>query len=418
MAKRKASTICIDLTGDDPPEASAEKQHDDVHLLLPRPIVLYRHHQLPRSAARWEEAGGDYEDIFRNDELSGADELPVTSSERQDDTLYRDDCSDAGLSDFSEISDDDGEEVQVIEPSDAIQNSVVAVSDSKAQNDEEVQLVATKNQVRLPHLRQDCPDCRFLVKKPGVSRQEMKTANILYCGLCYCYVCDIPVRDCSEWTEHCHANAKSDYWKGLRLSVRQQHQEKDTSKEPCKDWNHPLLPSARQQPPSIQEARQRPTQHEQQHVLAWLTSPSSSEPDTTTATCPRCGMYCSSCRCQNQQVVWQHCIHCRGMQGDCACLFGCQVLLNTKCTAVNKQCPYCNARQNTCSCPLFVNYQTEQQTTLSNKDCLTQSLARNAEIHKEQSFCEAAPVISPMDSLAACASLMKDGMISSNDAHS
>ena len=56
-----------------------------------------------------------------------------------------------------------------------------------------------------PHSREDCRAVRFL------AGQEHE-----HCPKCYCYVCDAPAGDCTEWSEHCKASHKSAEWRLLR----------------------------------------------------------------------------------------------------------------------------------------------------------------------------------------------------------
>ena len=46
---------------------------------------------------------------------------------------------------------------------------------------------------------------------PVATGQERK-----HCPNCYCYVCDAPAGDCTEWREHCKASHKSAEWRKLR----------------------------------------------------------------------------------------------------------------------------------------------------------------------------------------------------------
>lgn len=439
MAKRKVSSICIDLTDDQ--EDRNEHQDANGLFLLPRQLVRPREdHPIT--------GRGDFDDIFRPEEIFGSQEAERLNNGMQgendneaqqlnDGTWSSPDLADetldalSMLSDFSEISDHDSttlprqenrkddnsndDEVQVVDASE-IQNSAAlqyydnSKEHNKVNEDDEVRVVATKNQVRLPHMRQDCPDCTFLTRKPGVDRQNVKTANVLYCDLCYCYVCDVPVKDCPEWNVHCHASAKSEYWKGLRLSVRQQRNgEKRCS--PYKALAHVSLPPP---PPQRQgqpiQLRRRRTR-EEERMLTWLASLSA--PDTT---CPTCGMYRSSCHCTVfENVVFQHCIHCRGMQGDCACKFGCPTLMNSECSAAKRQCPYCGARrEDGCTCPIAANCQIGQQTTYSRDESsmmIPPPPVTIVEKGNGQNIQE--PVtVGAMASLAAYASAVQEGAVS------
>ena len=60
----------------------------------------------------------------------------------------------------------------------------------------------------LPHTRSECPKFPF-----GESQ------NKTHCPKCYCYVCDIPVCQCTDWHEHCHAHDNA-HWNQERYAKR------------------------------------------------------------------------------------------------------------------------------------------------------------------------------------------------------
>lgn len=53
------------------------------------------------------------------------------------------------------------------------------------------------------------PHARFLCKAHPFSRTRSEN-NKLHCSNCFCYICDVAVIECSEWTRHCHAHDKDD----------------------------------------------------------------------------------------------------------------------------------------------------------------------------------------------------------------
>lgn len=59
-----------------------------------------------------------------------------------------------------------------------------------------------------PHFRFHCVTHPF--KRQRVTRKQ------LYCGNCYCYVCDINAENCSEWAEHCKATDTVTQWQKSR----------------------------------------------------------------------------------------------------------------------------------------------------------------------------------------------------------
>ena len=72
---------------------------------------------------------------------------------------------------------------------------------------------------------QHCLDFKF-------SLDHELSANKKFCDLCYCYVCDIPAKDCKSWDNegqrfqnHCNAhdtNSYAQYWKGCREASAKQ----------------------------------------------------------------------------------------------------------------------------------------------------------------------------------------------------
>lgn len=44
--------------------------------------------------------------------------------------------------------------------------------------------------------------------------------NASFCDKCFCYVCDLPAKDCPDWADHCNAHDGEDIWKAKRQSVR------------------------------------------------------------------------------------------------------------------------------------------------------------------------------------------------------
>ncbi len=80
--------------------------------------------------------------------------------------------------------------------------SVSNVASKSADNDEEeLEIVGTNNEQRLPHNRQNCLDFRFCASnsngKSGGGGNPSDNAK--FCSLCYCYVCDKPASECDNW---------------------------------------------------------------------------------------------------------------------------------------------------------------------------------------------------------------------------
>jgi hypothetical protein len=76
--------------------------------------------------------------------------------------------------------------------------------------EDEIAVVGTRHpRVRLPHMRQHCTIHPFCVSGTKILPPPLFfkrwQQNKAHCELCYCYVCDVPVRQCSEWWGHCDA---------------------------------------------------------------------------------------------------------------------------------------------------------------------------------------------------------------------
>ena len=63
--------------------------------------------------------------------------------------------------------------------------------------DDDVVMVGTVNETRLPHMRQHCTKFRLETSRfhPDYDKNEK------HCDLCYCYVCDCPAKDCMVCTQ-------------------------------------------------------------------------------------------------------------------------------------------------------------------------------------------------------------------------
>jgi SNF2 family DNA or RNA helicase len=130
--------------------------------------------------------------------------------------------------------------LEVVEPS-SIRDRMVAAAPSATNDDDDVVLEGVVNEVRLPHLRQDCTTCSFMTVRMGYAAvscpQDALEENEKSCDLCYCYVCDCPVKDCKKWRSqqgsrntnqnHCCAVNDVGLWQQLRK------QEKNTAAAPA-----------------------------------------------------------------------------------------------------------------------------------------------------------------------------------------
>ncbi len=135
----------------------------------------------------------------------------------------------------------DNDEVEIIEP--GAPEIHAATAQAASTNDDDIELVGTANETRLPHMRQHCPDNKFVQDVVALNRQrtnlavgkgrqvdEGKTGNASFCDLCYCFVCDKPAKECASWeghgltySSHCHASDAgydARIWKTRRANAK------------------------------------------------------------------------------------------------------------------------------------------------------------------------------------------------------
>jgi len=102
------------------------------------------------------------------------------------------------------MMEDDGD-VCVVEPEVVVPKAKVTSSN---QGDTDVALTGIVGKLAnsdYPHSRFDCAIHKF-----GIADDSS------HCEKCYCWVCDIPAKDCSAWAHHCHAKDTAHYWQSLR----------------------------------------------------------------------------------------------------------------------------------------------------------------------------------------------------------
>jgi len=86
-----------------------------------------------------------------------------------------------------------------------VSNSGVTVHEGDSPNDIQVlQSNAVNPLVEYPHARFLCKAHPFSFSR--ISSEE----NQLHCSNCFCYICDVPVKECSEWIRHSYAHDKDD----------------------------------------------------------------------------------------------------------------------------------------------------------------------------------------------------------------
>lgn len=107
---------------------------------------------------------------------------------------------------------DDNDDDSAVEILDAVafreqQQATAAAAASTAldegeDSDEELRCVGTANETKLPHNRQDCLEFRYNNSNNDTNSTccaETTLENAKFCQLCYCYVCDKPASECTDW---------------------------------------------------------------------------------------------------------------------------------------------------------------------------------------------------------------------------
>lgn len=80
--------------------------------------------------------------------------------------------------------------VQIVESSVACPTAAAAAAPSNnVEGDDELAVVGTRNEYKLPHLRQDCTTCKFTPNSSN--RNDLRAENEKHCDLCYCYGEDV-----------------------------------------------------------------------------------------------------------------------------------------------------------------------------------------------------------------------------------
>ena len=121
--------------------------------------------------------------------------------------------------------DDFDDEIQVV---DAPSPKMTAVQTSTHQTcEEDIQLVGTLNEQRLPHMRQHCTEHPF--------REAVVSGSRKFCSECYCYVCDIRASDCQRWDDHFGATDQGSgslMWKNMRENHKREKKADTGTAEP------------------------------------------------------------------------------------------------------------------------------------------------------------------------------------------
>jgi hypothetical protein len=91
---------------------------------------------------------------------------------------------------------------------------------SYSEDEDEVQIVGIVKECRLPHMAPHCAERTYQrTSNYAMNACAQTKENERSCDLCYCYVCDIKVAACKEWSCHCNATDQgptASYWKKQR----------------------------------------------------------------------------------------------------------------------------------------------------------------------------------------------------------
>ena len=108
---------------------------------------------------------------------------------------------------------------------------VVELSESEESETEEVEVTRStllNPSVTYPHARHFCGVHPFDKNYQTHSKSihvvtQRKNQNEIYCSLCFCYICDAPAAECTDWTSgegHCNATDGNVTWENLRKKRR------------------------------------------------------------------------------------------------------------------------------------------------------------------------------------------------------
>ena len=222
---------CVDLTEDD--DDDFEKQQGDCNGIDHDKNGIALHRSINKRTKRIR--------ICEDDDSSSPSQSCNTKVSGDDD----DDDDDAS-------NDDDVEIVAPIAP------KIISIeggdngdgNDNGDDNDNDSVVVeGVVNEARFPHMRQHCTrsafDPNFLLR-PRSARMISKSqtsiidVNKQSCDLCYCFICDCPVKDCKQWASssiqnlkgnHCCAHEKKATWSKLRTSTKDKRLKQQREKE-------------------------------------------------------------------------------------------------------------------------------------------------------------------------------------------
>mmetsp|Transcript_9204 Transcript_9204/g.17388 ORF Transcript_9204/g.17388 Transcript_9204/m.17388 type:complete len:232 (-) Transcript_9204:369-1064(-) len=120
------------------------------------------------------------------------------------------------------------DEVQVVE--NEVKLQVDKEGDEFGGDSEEIQVIGTTglSVSDLPHAREHC--VRHPLKKT--------TSKESYCSKCMCFVCQVYVKDCSEWDRHWRATGTERKWKKMQIQYKERQNATGGTSAQAPSQNH------------------------------------------------------------------------------------------------------------------------------------------------------------------------------------
>ena len=232
MSKKRpspASVACIDLTEDDDEHQQNLEE------------VRKRLKSTPAASAAAKVKSEDVIALDDSDDDDGGGKIGSCAALQQQ--AMKQEASTQTLSSEVEVIEREGPEIH-------------PVAAASAGADEDIEVVGTANESRLPHMRQHCTEKKFVKDVIHLQSKAYKTAeqsqavrdglasNSACCDLCYCFVCDKPAKECTSWvssretsskasrSSHCHASdtgMDSTMWKTLRTQYKKNANTNDSA---------------------------------------------------------------------------------------------------------------------------------------------------------------------------------------------
>jgi hypothetical protein len=141
-------------------------------------------------------------------ERSSPPDMPGKKAKTEDTAIIMIDCESEEEQEQEKAKEeevpDDSDELEIVQAPTRAQEATPTQTNqvqAEAEDDDEDVVMTSTAMASLPHNRCNCP---MYVFRDG--------PNHLHCEKCYCFVCDAPVSDCTQWLSHCAAHDKDQYW--------------------------------------------------------------------------------------------------------------------------------------------------------------------------------------------------------------